>query len=184
MAFLGEAVHEGHELVVDAVLALRPQAADQPPLRTGAQEVETMGTAGRPYAEELVDIVTDDGVPLGGAVVSPGGAGAPSDGADGVLVLWVHGAGVRFYLRSVLDVCRALARRGLHCLTVNTRGHDYVTRLNAGGRRTLAGTGYEQLDDCPHDLRGWLDFAQSRGFDRVGAYAFLGYSRDRCKSRQ
>jgi dienelactone hydrolase len=122
----------------------------------------------KPYTEELVEVTTADDVPLAGALVRPaGGATHP------LLVLWIHGAGVRFYLQSVLDVCRGLARRGYACLSINTRGHDFVTRLNSGRRRTLAGTAYERIEECGHDLRAWLDLAAARGFGRV---ALVGHS--------
>jgi pimeloyl-ACP methyl ester carboxylesterase len=62
---------------------------------------------------------------------------------------------------------------GAAVLAVNTRGHDmaYATAIN--NHRSMQGAAYEVVDECRHDIAGWLEFLAERGYHRV---ALLGHS--------
>ncbi len=125
---------------------------------------------------ELVQATTADGLRLDGALLprrERGAAGAGNDlGLDAVLCL--HGAGSHFYGSSIFPgLLDTFAELGLAVLRVNTRGHDIVsTAASERGPKRLGGA-FEIVDDCRHDVAGWLDFLVERGLPRV---AVVGHS--------
>jgi hypothetical protein len=65
-------------------------------------------------------------------------------------------------------LAEALLPRGIGLLWVNTRGHDGVFFASQGGRRRRFGSAYELVDDCRHDVQGWVDYLVGRGCRRIG----------------
>lgn len=121
---------------------------------------------------DLVRIQTRDGVALDGALQRPAETSprlAPLDAA-----ILVHGTGSNFYQSTLLELLAdRFAAAGVAALRVNTRGHDGISTAvtQRGGRRL--GAAFETVDDCRHDLAGWLAFARSRVGPRVGV---MGHS--------
>lgn len=121
---------------------------------------------------DLVRVQTGDGCTLDGGVqrVAPNALKAlPLDG-----VVLVHGTGSNFYQSTLLEM---LAERflalGAAALRVNTRGHDGIsTAVTVRGGLRL-GAAFESVDDCRHDLLGWVKFARAQVGPRV---ALLGHS--------
>lgn len=120
---------------------------------------------------DLVQITTRDGVRLDGMYQRPA-VDKPAAGIDAFCL--VHGTGGNFYSSTLFD---ALAERlrGLGCgvLRVNTRGHDGISTaaLATGGRRL--GAAFEAVDECRHDLAGWVDWLRQQAGARVG---LIGHS--------
>lgn len=120
---------------------------------------------------DLVHIITRDGVRLDGIYQTP--VSVP-DKRPVEAVLCVHGTGGNFYGSTLFDaLAERLLQRGCAVLRINTRGHDLMSNATTtrGGRRL--GAAYEVLDDCRHDLAGWLDWLRQRGTSRVG---LIGHS--------
>jgi pimeloyl-ACP methyl ester carboxylesterase len=119
---------------------------------------------------DLVSVETDDGVFLDGALHRPAANSPTQFGVD--LVICHHGAGGNFYRRfsrqpSLFDaVSDDLLRDGFTVLRVNNRGHDTAFPM---GRRTL-GSAFEIVDDCRHDWKAWLDFAERGGYRHVALW--------------
>lgn len=126
---------------------------------------------------DLVQIQTRDGVRLDGAWREPGVS--QSDLAIDALCL-IHGTGSNFYsstfLGAIIDHFHALGCPGL---CINTRGHDGISTATTsrGGRRL--GAAYEIVDDCRHDVSGWLDFLHGKGSERI---LLVGHSLGAVKS--
>jgi pimeloyl-ACP methyl ester carboxylesterase len=113
---------------------------------------------------ELVHTTTLDQVPLDGYLRVP-----PSTAPRGRLnaVICHHGVGSKFYTPSFFDtVGDQLLEQGCAVLRVNNRGHDDAFLV---GNRAY-GAAYEIVDECRHDITAWLDFAESRGYGRVGVW--------------
>ena len=113
---------------------------------------------------ELVHSTTGDNVPLDGYLRTPSGVSrrGPLD-----LVICHHGVGGKFYNPSFFDrVGDTLIERGCAVLRVNNRGHDDAFLV---GDRAFGAT-YEVVDECRHDFTAWLDFAEARGFGRIGIW--------------
>ena len=123
----------------------------------------------KPWVEELVDIRSEDGLLLEGAVISPaGGTKQP------IPVVWTHGLTGRFSAPSSLNIGRELASRGITFVTGNNRGHDFgalFTRAN--GEQIIAGGAWEHVDESPSDIAAWLGFTVGLGFSSA---ALLGHS--------
>jgi pimeloyl-ACP methyl ester carboxylesterase len=116
----------------------------------------------------LVRTQTADGIRLDGFF-------QPAEGDDQRAVLvCVHGAASNFYAGGLWDeLVPAVRRAGYAVLRVNTRGHDgHFTTRSAQGTVRL-GAAYERVSDCTEDLRAWVDWVGTRGFDRA---ILLGHS--------
>lgn len=122
------------------------------------------GKLGSGMQVELVHHITSDQVPLDGYLRTP-----PSSVSRGPLDLVIchHGVGSKFYTPSFFDrVGDALLERGCAVLRVNNRGHDDGFLV---GERAF-GAAFEIVDECRLDITAWLDFAEARGFSRIGLW--------------
>ncbi len=86
-------------------------------------------------------------------------------------LLMVHGVAMNFYTGPLPIIGRALAQRGYNALTINTRGHDWISR--AGDETGFGGAAYENLDDCLLDIDGALAWLGGHGYRR---YVLVGHS--------
>ena len=129
----------------------------------------------------LVDLVrtrTPDGWFLDGALQLPESTAASPRIFDAALL--IHGTGSNFYQSSLLEfLADRFRERGTPTLRGNTRGHDGIsTHVGERGGRRL-GAAYEIVDDCRHDLAGWVEFLRGRCGPRV---ALVGHSLGAVKS--
>lgn len=116
---------------------------------------------------DLVQTVTRDGVRLDGAYQAPASPAAPFVPFDAVC--FFHGTGGNFYNSSLFDVLSEyFLAHGCGVLRVNTRGHDGISTAvtSQGGKRQ--GAAYEVVDDCRHDVAGWIDWLARRAGPRLG----------------
>lgn len=111
------------------------------------------------FREELVYARSADGINNAGAIFAP-----PKDAARPIAIIWVHGWGVNFYYPSYVKIGRALAERGLTCITVNTRMHDIGAIAGFQGDKRIRGGGYWGVtSDQDRDIAAWIDCAQGLG---------------------
>ena len=120
---------------------------------------------------QLCTFKTADNERLHGLLFTP-----PKDNSDLVL-LFVHGVAMNFYLPPFSVFGQALAKRGSHCFVINTRGHDWISR--AGNLTKFGGSAYENLEDCLLDFDGALDFLKKHGYRR---FILIGHSLGAIKS--
>jgi pimeloyl-ACP methyl ester carboxylesterase len=116
-----------------------------------------------PPLVELVDVRTEDGVPLDGAFVPAPEGAAPAGGFGAALT--VHGVGGAFYEPFFRNFAAALAAHGIPALRANNRGHDIVNKGNRRGK--FAGAALEDITEARLDIRAWLDFLERRGYGNV-----------------
>lgn len=122
---------------------------------------------------DLVEATMPDGLRLHGALFAPVSESAPAaPPVDAVMCL--HGTGSNFYGSSLWSGLTPLLRTwGVAVLLVNTRGHDGISSSHGTPHRRLLGSAYEVVDECRHDVAGWVQFLEQRGLARV---ALLGHS--------
>jgi pimeloyl-ACP methyl ester carboxylesterase len=120
---------------------------------------------------QICTFKTSDNERLHGALLTPA-----DSAADFALVL-VHGVAMNFYLPPLFLFGQELAARGYHCFSINTRGHDWISR--AGNLTKFGGAAYENLDDCFLDCDGALEFLAGRGYRR---FVLIGHSLGAIKS--
>lgn len=122
----------------------------------------------------LCEFTTADGETLHGLLFQPASG---SQGSDLVLLL-VHGTAMNFYIGPLPVFGQALAERGYHAFTMNTRGHDWIAR--AGKDLTaFGGATYENFDDCLLDLDAALESLRASGYRR---FVLVGHSLGAVKS--
>jgi len=115
----------------------------------------------------LCEFTTSDGERLAGLHFQP----ADQERAAELALLMVHGVAMNFYTGPLPKIGQALAERGYHSLTINTRGHDWISR--AGDLTAFGGATYENLDDCLLDIDGALESLARQGYCR---YVLVGHS--------
>lgn len=119
---------------------------------------------------ELVRAQTPDLVRLDGALFRAGDPG--NEHVDAALLL--PGLAGNFYSSKLIhSIARQLLRRGVHVLQANTRGHDGINWLSRAGKTEAVGAAFEIVDECRHDVEGWIQFLIQRGWERI---AVVGHS--------
>ena len=132
----------------------------------------------RPMHVELVRTKTRDGLRLDGALAAASPDAPSALGLDIVIIF--HGVGGNFYGDDMLSgFSERLVADGVTALRVNNRGHDPVSVAGSNNGPKRIGAAYELMDDCRHDWLAWVDFAQERGFERIGIW---GHSLGAAKS--
>ncbi len=117
---------------------------------------------------QLVQTTTPDGLRLWGALTQS--ALTPADR----LVICLHGVASNFYASTLMQsLSTALEQKGLDVLRVNTRGHDNICTIGSDDGARRLGAAFEIVDDCRHDIAGWVKLASSRGYQDV---ILLGHS--------
>jgi len=121
---------------------------------------------------ELVRAVTPDGCTLDGALNRPDAGTTVSLGLDAVIL--IHGTGGNFYSSTFFELLATnLVERGVAALRANTRGHDGISTLVTAKGAVRHGAAYELVDNCRHDLAGWIAWLQQHVGPRI---ALLGHS--------
>ena len=117
---------------------------------------------------QLVQTTTPDGLRLWGALTQS--TSTPADR----LVICLHGVASNFYASTLMQsLSTALEQKGLDVLRVNTRGHDNICTIGSEDGARRLGAAFEIVDDCRHDIAGWVKLASSRGYQDV---ILLGHS--------
>lgn len=112
---------------------------------------------------DLVRITTNDGVILDGVLQR-----AESKSSLDAVVL-VHGTGSNFYQSTFLEfLAERFVERGISALRVNTRGHDGMSTAVTFRGGVRAGAAFENVDDCRHDLAGWMTYLRTHVGPRIG----------------
>ena len=114
---------------------------------------------------------TDDNERLHGLLFTP--QNQPSD----LALVFVHGVAMNFYLPPLVTFGQELAACGYHSFVINTRGHDWISRV--GNLTKFGGSAYELLEDCLPDLDGALAYLKEQGYRR---FVFIGHSLGAIKS--
>ena len=116
----------------------------------------------RTTSEEFVTAETEDGLRLDGALVRPTLA-APRP--IGFIV--VGGLNGRF--TGQIGLSRLLAEQGYATVAGGSRGEGFgmVFGRDEDGKWRLGGGGWERFSESPSDIASWIDFAQTRGIERV-----------------
>jgi pimeloyl-ACP methyl ester carboxylesterase len=116
---------------------------------------------------ELVRVQTADGLELVGLWATP--ERTPVRTA----VLHVHGLAGNFYENRFVDAAAAACLAvGVGFLTVNNRGHEYISDAICQGSNGTAtsrqiGGAYEIFEDCLEDIRAWVGFLGGRGVEHI-----------------
>jgi len=116
---------------------------------------------------EFCRVITSDGLELQGLFVVPDG------GPAATAVLHVHGLAGNFYENRFVDAAaEACAGSGASFLTINNRGHEYISDFicQASDGTTTSrqiGGAYEIFEDCARDIQAWVDFLKGRGAERI-----------------
>ncbi len=121
---------------------------------------------------ELFSFVTSDDETLHGALFRADEPSRP----DLVLVM-IHGVAMSFYTGPLPVFAEALAERGHNACSINTRGHDWISR--GGDLTDFRGATYENFEECVLDVDAGLDRLKQEGY---GRFVLVGHSLGSVKS--
>lgn len=116
---------------------------------------------------EFVRVFTEDGLELHGLFCPPRIAEV-----NEIAVLHIHGFTGNFYEERFVDhIADKLTENGCAFLTVNTRGHDYLSafikKTDSGLTYVQIGSAHEIFEECTYDIKAWIDFLEGRGYASV-----------------
>lgn len=116
---------------------------------------------------ELVRVFTEDGIELHGLFCQPKIAKE-----NRIAVLHIHGFIGNFYQERFMDhIADELTEMRCAFLSVNTRGHDYLSyfirKTDSGLTFVQIGGAYEILEQCIYDMKAWIDFLEAHGYFTV-----------------
>lgn len=94
-----------------------------------------------------------------------------------VALLMIHGVAMNFYSGPLPIFAEALAERGYHSCSVNTRGHDWVSR--GGDLTAFRGATYENFEECLLDVDAAIERLRQEGYAR---FVLVGHSLGSVKS--
>lgn len=116
---------------------------------------------------ELLRTKTSDGLELQGLLV------CPEEGLAKTSVLHVHGLAGNFYENRFVDtVAGAVIASGMNFLTVNNRGHDYISDFfydagDAGTEYKQIGGIYEIFSESILDTKAWIELLLAMGTENI-----------------
>jgi pimeloyl-ACP methyl ester carboxylesterase len=117
---------------------------------------------------DLVQVITEDDIPLNGAYMVP----TISDRFSRVDCLcFFHGDTGHFYRPLYLELGARLAAQGIAFLSANRRGHDIVANGIRDG--ALQGYAHESVADSRLDYAAWLELLRAKGHKLI---ALAGHS--------
>jgi alpha-beta hydrolase superfamily lysophospholipase len=116
---------------------------------------------------ELVRTFTGDGLELHGLFCPPATAKT-----NGTALLHIHGFTANFYEERFVDhIAERLTKRGFAFLTVNTRGHGYLSSFKKKTDSDITyvhiGGAYEIFEESIFDVKAWIDFLQEHDYSKV-----------------
>jgi len=130
-----------------------------------ARRFETQNLTGptnQPTRDELVSVLTEDGLIMTGLQVTPDRPASRS-----LAVIWFHGAGANFYVPSYVAIARATASLGYPFISANTRMHDIGSILVYEPAQIRGGSYWGLPSKEPLDVAAWVTHATERGYQDV-----------------
>lgn len=120
---------------------------------------------------ELVQFNSSDGLVLPGLLYEP------SKTTNKVLIsLHGNGSSSAFYnVEENNSLAEAVNKKGIAFFPFNNRGAHYVKRLRKSNsdEHTMAGTAYELIKDCVHDIDGAIKYLKTLGYKE---FYLIGFS--------
>lgn len=116
---------------------------------------------------EFVRIFTDDGLELHGLFCPPAVAKT-----NEIALLHIHGFTGNFYEDRLVDhIADRLTGSGYAFLTVNMRGHDYLSdfikKTDSGLTYVQIGSAHEIFEECIYDIKAWIDFLKGCSYSNI-----------------
>ena len=121
---------------------------------------------------ELLSFVTSDQETLHGLLFRAEASPHPD-----VALVMIHGVAMSFYTGPLPVFAEALAGRGHHAFSINTRGHDWIAR--GGDLTAFRGATCENFEECLLDVDAAIDRLKQEGYAR---FVLVGHSLGSVKS--
>ncbi len=112
----------------------------------------------------IIRFTTTDGFVLDGFLIGRGKA----------CIVFLHGMTGNMGMTPMkLAIAKASAKLGVSFFSINTRGHDIVSRVKKGKKYIIAGTSFERFEDSVKDIGGAISTLKKLGYKK---FILIGHS--------
>lgn len=112
-------------------------------------------------SERIIELHALDGVKINGYLMS-------GDKNKKNVLIEIHGMTSNCFKKRERVIAKTLKNIGIDTICINTRGSEIVKYIKYNdGRRELAGTAYEDVEESYYDLMGVIKYAISLGYSSI-----------------
>ena len=112
-------------------------------------------------ATEIIKFCATDGVVLNGYINK-------TEKNTNKVLIQIHGMTSNCFKNREKIIAQKVENIGIDAICFNTRGSDIVKYIKYGnGNKTLAGTAYEDIEECYYDVLGAVNYAIELGYTSI-----------------
>lgn len=112
-------------------------------------------------SERIIELHSLDGVKINGYLMS-------GDRNNKNVLIEIHGMTSNCFKKRERVIAKTVKNIGIDTICINTRGSEIVKYIKYNdGRRELAGTAYEDIEESYYDLMGVIKYAISLGYSSI-----------------
>ena len=112
-------------------------------------------------SEKIIELHALDGVKTNGYLIS-------GDRNNKKVLIEIHGMTSNCFKKRERVIAKTVKNIGIDIICINTRGSEIVKYIKYNdGRRELAGTAYEDIEESYYDLMGVIKYAISLGYSSI-----------------
>lgn len=94
--------------------------------------------------------------------------GLHSQNSDKKIIIYVHGYSSEFYSDWIASYfLNNLKSNDPSFISTENRGGGGIKYMDKNRERYVAGSAYETFEDCVHDIKAWIDWAEEQGFEEI-----------------
>lgn len=109
---------------------------------------------------KIVNFRATDGIKLDGIIYK-------TEKVTDKVLIQVHGMTSDCFKNRNKIIANAIKELDIDTIAFNNRGSQIVKYITDGNHKTLAGTAYENIEDCEYDIIGAIDYALSIGYKNI-----------------
>lgn len=112
-------------------------------------------------SEKIIEFNALDGVKINGYLIK-------SESESKELLIEIHGMTSNCFKKREKVIAETIKNIGIDTLCINTRGSEIVKYIKyMDGRKELAGTAYEDIEECYYDIVGAVKYAIKLGYTSI-----------------
>lgn len=112
-------------------------------------------------SEKIIEFNALDGVKINGYLIN-------SESESKELLIEIHGMTSNCFKKREKVIAETIKTIGIDTLCINTRGSEIIKYIKyMDGRKELAGTAYEDIEECYYDIVGAVKYAIQLGYTSI-----------------
>lgn len=112
-------------------------------------------------SEEIIELNATDGVRLNGYLIK-------GEGKSKSVLIEIHGMTSNCFKKRERIIAETVKKYGIDTICINTRGSEIVKYIKYNdGKKILAGTAYEDIEESYYDILGVIRYAIKLGYSSI-----------------